>query len=278
MAKWYDKIKDITAPIVSRKSDEGLKVYCPDCKKGWDKEILKAQINVCSCGYHFKINASDYFELLFDDDTFQPLFEEVQPIDLLNFTDVQSYADRLNSVSQKTEISEALSIAKGTINSKAFIVAAMNFDFIAGSMGVVMGERLRLALERGKETKTPVFLIAKSGGARLMESAFALLQMSKITVAIDQYKESNLPFITLLTDPTIGSAATISMLGDIIISEPGALIGYTAPRVVKETMGKNPYKGFQQAEFLLEHGFVDFLVERNQIKEKLTLLASYLID
>jgi acetyl-CoA carboxylase carboxyl transferase subunit beta len=276
MAKWYQKITEGIQPARQKKSGKGRK--CPDCGTYSDINLLENNLFVCKCGHHFRLDTNYYLDIFFDDDTeVEYLFEDIKSKDFLKFEDTIPYTDRLKEAQNKTGLSEAAIIAKGKSSGRNILIAALDFNFIAGSMGSVVGERIAKAIEYSIEHKIPFLTIAKSGGARLMESVFSLLQMAKINAKLACLSEHRIPFISLLTDPTTGGVmASFAMLGDINIAEPNAHIGYAGPKVVRETIGRDLPKGFQRSEFLLKHGFLDMIVKRHELKEKLDLILSHI--
>lgn len=222
--------------------------------------------------YHVRIGSKEYFEILFDDNHFNELHPEVQSKDFLKFTDTKKYGDRLKEVHKKTNLKDAIRTAVGKSKGKDIVIACMDFNFIGGSMGSVMGEKIARAIDYAIEKHLPLVIISKSGGARMMEGAFSLMQMAKTSAKLAALAESKLPYISLCTDPTTGgTTASFAMLGDINISEPGALIAFAGPRVVKDTTGKELPEGFQRSEFLLEKGFLDFITHRKHLKDKINL-------
>lgn len=222
--------------------------------------------------YHVRIGSKEYFEILFDDNHFKELHPEVQSKDFLKFTDTKKYGDRLKEVHKKTNLKDAIRTAVGKSKGKDLVIACMDFNFIGGSMGSVMGEKIARAIDYAIEKHLPLVIISKSGGARMMEGAFSLMQMAKTSAKLAALAESKLPYISLCTDPTTGgTTASFAMLGDINISEPGALIAFAGPRVVKDTTGKELPEGFQRSEFLLEKGFLDFITHRKHLKDKINL-------
>ena len=258
---------------------EGLWWKCPSCKKAIPTADLKENKYVCTnCNYHPRINAIEYFEIIFDNNQYKLLFENLKPKDFLEFKDLKSYQDRLDEAEKKVNVSEAITVAAGRINELKLICACMNFNFIGGSMGSVVGERIAHAIDYAIRNKGPLLIISKSGGARMMESAFSLMQMAKTSAKLTQLSESRIPYFSLMTDPTTGGVtASYAMLGDINMAEPEALIGFAGPRVIKETIKKDLPKGFQRSEFLLEHGFLDFIIDRKELKQHLSDLIEMLI-
>jgi acetyl-CoA carboxylase carboxyl transferase subunit beta len=271
---WFTRNKEGITTTTEEKLEvpEGLWWKCPSCKKAVPTADLKQNTFICpSCNYHLRINSVEYFEILFDNNVFKPLFETLRPIDRLQFKDLKTYSDRLEDASKKVTVTEAISIAAGKINDQKLVCGCMNFNFIGGSMGSVVGERISNAIDYCVKYKTPLLIISKSGGARMMESAFSLMQMAKTAAKLTQLTEARLPYFSLMTDPTTGGVtASYSMLGDINMAEPEALIGFAGPRVIKETIKKDLPKGFQRSEFLLEHGFLDFIVNRKELKQRIS--------
>src|SRR6185437_8080041 len=234
---------------------------------------------VCNCehSYHFRIGSELYFKILFDDNNFTELEKDLTPTDPLHFVDKKSYASRLEDAWKSTGLRHAIRTASGKLNGLDIVVACMDFSFIGGSMGSVVGEKIARAIDYAREHRFPLMIISKTGGARMMEAAFSLMQMAKTSAKLALLDRAGVPYISLLTDPTTGGVtASFAMLGDFNIAEPGALIGFAGPRVIKETIGKDLPKGFQSAEFVLEHGFVDFIVDRKQLKQQLTDLLTML--
>jgi acetyl-CoA carboxylase carboxyl transferase subunit beta len=229
---------------------------------------------VCSeCGYHERIGSKEYFEIIFDNNEFTELNENLVSGDPLEFSDTKKYTDRLTDTIRKTGIKDALRSAHGKVNGNDLVICCMDFSFIGGSMGSVVGEKIARSIDYCISHEIPLLVISKSGGARMMEAAFSLMQMAKTSAKLSQLSKKGIPYISLLTDPTTGGVtASYAMLGDLNIAEPGALIGFAGPRVVKETIGKDLPKGFQTAEFVLEHGFLDQIVSRLELKDKLAQL------
>ncbi len=239
---------------------------------------LKNNSYVCpDDDYHVRIGSKEYFEILFDNNKFTELDESLASGDPLNFEDTKKYVDRVKATQKKTELKDALRSATGEMNGIDIVVACMDFSFIGGSMGSVVGEKISRAIDYSIKNKIPFLMISKSGGARMMEAGFSLMQMAKTSVKLALLSEAKIPYISLLTDPTTGGVtASYAQLGDFNIAEPGALIGFAGPRVIRETIGKDLPKGFQSAEFVLEHGFLDFIVDRRQLKSSLTMLLKML--
>ncbi|MGB2371570.1 MAG: acetyl-CoA carboxylase, carboxyltransferase subunit beta [Flavobacteriales bacterium] len=273
---WFKRIHGgITTSTNDKKEiPEGLWYKCPKCKHIVPTEEHESGLSVCQkCGYHERINASGYFAILFDDGKFKELDSKMESKDPLKFEDTKKYKDRLIQSKEKTGLKDAITTGFGKIEGKPLVIACMNFNFIGGSMGAVVGEKISRAIQHAIKQKCGFMIISKSGGARMMEAAFSLMQMAKTSANLSLLAQAKLPYISLLTDPTTGGVtASFAMLGDVNIAEPGALIGFAGPRVVKETIGKSLPEGFQTSEFVLEHGFLDFIVERKNLKSKVSLL------
>ncbi len=278
---WFRRFrKGITTSTAEKKeTPEGLWNKCPECNFITTTTELAENLFVCpKCNYHHRIGSQEYYEILFDKNSFEELFDNIRSKDFLHFTDLKPYQQRLNDIYAKTDLKDSMRVAVGEINSQKLVIACMDFDFIGGSLGSVMGEKFSRAVDYCIKNKLPYVVISKSGGARMMESAFSLMQLAKTSAKLSQLSDAKLPFISLLTDPTFGgTTASFGMLGDLNIAEPGALIGFAGPRVIKETIKKDLPEGFQRSEFLLEHGFLDFIIDRKQLKEKIAQLV-YLFD
>jgi len=280
---WFRRLREgiTTSTIEKKEAPDGLWHKCKGCGETIPMKEYKENLWVCpSCELHGRIDSLEYFQFLFDDpDRVLLLFENLEPVDILHFEDLKPYSQRLKEAKVKNRVSEAITVATGEINEKSWVIAAMNFKFIGGSMGSVVGERISKAIDYAIEHKLPLLIISKSGGARMMEAAFSLMQMAKTSARLTLLAEAGLPYISLMTDPTTGGVtASYAMLGDINIAEPGALIGFAGPRVIKETIKRDLPEGFQRSEFLLEKGFLDFIVHRHELKEKLTEMRSYFLD
>jgi acetyl-CoA carboxylase carboxyl transferase subunit beta len=276
---WFKRIKEgiTTATHEKKETPEGLWYKCNSCKSIIPAKEHSDNLWVCvKCGYHERIGSNEYFQVLFDDGKYEELNAEMTSGDPLQFVDTKKYSERLVETQRKTGLKDAMRTATGKIEGLPLTVACMDFKFIGGSMGSVMGEKIARAIDYCIAHKTPLLIISKSGGARMMEAAYSLMQMAKTSAKLTQLAEARLPFISLLTDPTTGGVtASYAMLGDLNIAEPGALIGFAGPRVVKETIGKDLPKGFQTAEFVQEHGFLDFIVNRNDLKKKISQLLLF---
>ncbi len=271
--KWFKRSKrGINTETKDKKEvKEGLWYKCPQCKTMVSMEEHRDNLKVCTCGQHEKYNSQEYFELFFDNKEFTELFFELKSVDPLEFVDTKPYGDRLVATIKKTGLNDALTSAHGKIDGLDLVVASMNFEFIGGSMGSVVGEKIARSIDYCIENGYPLMIISKSGGARMMEAAYSLMQMAKTSAKLTQLSDAKLPYISFLTDPTTGGVtASFAMLGDVNIAEPGALIGFAGPRVIKETIGRDLPEGFQRSEFVLEHGFLDYIVHRKDLKTKLS--------
>ena len=277
---WFTrKDKGILTPTESkREAPDGLWYQCPSCKKAMHTREHRLLAYTCSnCNYHEKIGSQEYFELLFDETKYKELDAMLSSGDPLKFVDTKNYPDRIKATEKKTGLKDAVRTAVGKMEGSDIVISAMDFSFIGGSMGSVVGEKIARGINYSLEHKIPFLMISKSGGARMMEAGFSLMQMAKTSAKLALLAEAGIPYISLLTDPTTGGVtASYAMLGDFNISEPGALIGFAGPRVIRETIGKDLPKGFQSAEFVLEHGFLDFIVDRKDLKDKLASLLGML--
>lgn len=273
---WFRRIKKgITTSTKDKKeAPDGLWTKCPQCRYTCTVSELKENLFVCpQCEYHHRIGSTEYFEILFDDNIYTELFPGIKSIDYLEFVDLKPYEQRLDEAYKKTSLHDSMTVAHGKVNAKDLVVACMDFEFIGGSLGSVMGEKISRACDYCIEHRCPLLIINKSGGARMMESAFSLMQLAKTSGKLSLLSDAKIPYFSLCTDPTFGgTTASFAMLGDIIMGEPGALIGFAGPRVIKETIKKDLPPGFQRSEFLLEHGFLDFIISRKELKERLSQL------
>ncbi len=273
---WFKRIKEgiTTSTKEKKETPEGLWYKCPSCKKITHTNELVQNKYVCPhCDYHSKIGSAEYFEIIFDNNEFVELNPNIVAADPLNFTDTKKYTDRLVDTVKKTKLKDAIRTAHGKVDGEDLVVACMDFTFIGGSMGAVVGEKISRAIDYSLKHRVPLMIISKSGGARMMEAAFSLMQMAKTSAKLSLMNEAKIPYISFLTDPTTGGVtASFAMLGDLNIAEPGALIGFAGPRVVKETIGKDLPKGFQTSEFVLEHGFLDKIINRKDLKATLSQL------
>ncbi len=276
--RWFRRIKKgITTSTKDKKeAPDGLWTKCPSCRYTCTVSELRENLFVCpKCDYHHRIGSAEYFEIIFDNNTFKELYPNIKSIDFLGFVDLKSYSQRLKETYSKTSIHDSITVAHGKITGLDMVVACMDFEFIGGSLGSVMGEKITRSCDYCIEHTIPFMIINKSGGARMMESAFSLMQLAKTSGGLSKMSDAKIPYISLCTDPTFGgTTASFAMLGDIIMAEPGALIGFAGPRVIKETIKKDLPPGFQRSEFLLEHGFLDFIVSRKELKDKLSQLLT----
>ncbi len=271
---WFKRTKEGITTSTSEKKEtpEGLWYKCPECKEITPAEDHELNNWVCkACSYHERIGSAEYFHILFDGGKYKLLDDSLKAVDALKFTDTKPYASRLTDAIKKTELNDAMQTGTGKIDGKNLVICCMDFSFIGGSMGVVVGEKISRAIDHCIKTKKPLMIISKSGGARMMEAAFSLMQMAKSSAKLTLLADAGLPYFSLCTDPTTGGVtASYAMLGDITMAEPNALIGFAGPRVVKETIGTDLPAGFQRSEFLLEKGFLDFIIHRKNLKAKLS--------
>lgn len=272
---WFTRNKEkITTRTADKKeTPEGLWYKCKKCKVISSVEDHADHLWVCpNCGFHERINAKEYFSLLFDEGQYTELDPKMSSADPLKFEDTKKYSERYQASVKKTGLNDAISTAYGELAGQPVVIGCMNFNFIGGSMGSVVGEKISRAIDYSLKHGLPYIMISKSGGARMMEAAFSLMQMAKTSAKLARLGQAGLPYVSVLTDPTTGGVtASYAMLGDINIAEPGALIGFAGPRVIKETIGKDLPEGFQTSEFLLEHGFLDFVCERKELKKRIAL-------
>lgn len=276
---WFKrKDKGIQTPTEAKKeAPDGLWFKTPSGKIVHTRELKSNQYVSPEDGYHVRIGSKEYFEILFDNNKFIELDENMESADPLKFVDTKAYPDRIKSTQKKVELKDAVRSAYGKMNGIEITISCMDFNFIGGSMGSVVGEKIARAIDHSLKNKIPFLMISKSGGARMMEAGLSLMQMAKTSAKLALLSEAKIPYISLLTDPTTGGVtASYAMLGDFNIAEPGALIGFAGPRVIRETIGKDLPKGFQSAEFVLDHGFLDFIVDRRNLKTKLTTLLKML--
>jgi acetyl-CoA carboxylase carboxyl transferase subunit beta len=269
---WFLRSKENISETQQKEMPDGLWTKCPACGEMIFKKELEENFFSCiKCNYHFRIGTKEYVDILIDNNTFNETNTNVVSTDPLNFVDSKPYKDRLKSSYETSGVNEALTTGTGKINGELVSFASMNFSFIGGSMGSVVGEKFYRAAKFSLDKKVPLIVITSSGGARMQEAAYSLMQMAKTSAILSELSESGIIYITILTDPTTGGVtASYGMLGDIIIAEPGALIGFAGPRVIEQTIKKKLPPGFQRAEFLLEKGFVDIIVSRSNLKETLS--------
>ncbi len=274
--RWFRRIKKgITTSTKDKKeAPDGLWTKCPNCRYTCTVSELRENLFICpKCSHHHRIGSAEYFDIIYDESEYEELFDNIRSKDYLGFVDLKPYAQRLEETYAKSTIHDSITVAHGEVNGKDLVIACMDFEFIGGSLGSVMGEKISRACDYCMEHKYPFMIINKSGGARMMESAFSLMQLAKTSGKLSQLSDAKIPYFSLCTDPTFGgTTASFAMLGDVIMGEPGALIGFAGPRVIKETIKKDLPPGFQRSEFLLEHGFLDFIIGRKELKEKLDQL------
>ena len=277
---WFKrKTKNITTSTEDKKDvPKGLWHQTPTGKI-IEHEELKANNYVSpEDGFHVRIGSNEFFSILFDDNNYTELHAEVESVDMLNFKDTKSYTDRLKEVKAKTKLTDSIRNGVGKVNGTEMVISCMDFAFIGGSLGSVMGEKIRRAVDYCIEHRLPYMIICQSGGARMQEATYSLMQLAKVQAKLAQLSEAGLLYIAYLCDPTFGGiTASFAMTADIIIAEPGALIGFAGPRVIRETIGKDLPEGFQTSEFLQEKGFVDFIVKRTEIKEKVSKTVNLLV-
>ncbi|MBS9774608.1 MAG: acetyl-CoA carboxylase carboxyltransferase subunit beta [Tenacibaculum sp.] len=273
MAWFRRKSKGIQTPTEEKKDTPKGLWYKTPSGKIIDTEELKKNLYVSpEDGYHVRIGSKEYFELLFDNNEFKELDRKLSSKDPLKFTDIKKYPERIKEAQKKTDLKDAVRTAVGKSMGKDIVIAAMDFAFVGGSMGSVVGEKIARAIDYSIKKKIPFLMISKSGGARMMEGSLSLMQMAKTSAKLAQLSEVKIPYISLCTDPTTGgTTASFAMLGDINIAEPNALIAFAGPRIVKDTTGKDLPEGFQRSEFLLEHGFLDAIYERKDLKKQINL-------
>ncbi len=279
---WFRKEKKQKKPVEEKalKVPEGLWVKCENCKEIIYKKEVSRNTNVCpKCNYHFRISSSERLESLYDNGTYEEFDNHLASVDPLEFVDSKAYKDRLSQYKEKTGMNDAVVNSKGTIGGFPVIICAMEYGFMGGSMGSVVGEKVTNAIERALEERIPLIIISCSGGARMQEGVLSLMQMAKISSALARLDQAGIPYISVLTDPTTGGVtASYAMLGDLNIAEPKALIGFAGPRVIEQTIRQKLPEGFQRSEFLLEHGMLDFVVERSQMKETLIKCLRFMTE
>ena len=276
---WFNrKEKNISSEKDKKDIPSGLWIKCPSCSEIQYKPELEKNNLVCrKCEHHFRVNPSLYYDLLIDEGTGKQLFKNVKPTDPLGFKADKEYIEQLNIAKTKTNQNDAINCYSGRINNNELILSVMNFEFIGGSMGSVVGELVSRSIDLAREKKIPLVLICSSGGARMQESAYSLMQLAKTSSRLARFQKDGGLYISILTDPTTGGVtASFGMLGDVILAEPGALIGFAGPRVIKQTIGEDLPEGFQRAELLKEKGFIDHIVSRSDMKEKLSNLIELL--
>jgi acetyl-CoA carboxylase carboxyl transferase subunit beta len=269
---WFRKEKKPLEAVDKTAIPEGLWLKCDECKEIVYRKEVEQNLSVCpKCGYHFRVTARERFEMLFDDGKYKEFATEIRSSDPLEFRDTKRYRDRLKVYEQRVGKGDAVLCAEGKLDGLPVVICAMEYNFMGGSMGSVVGEKITIAIERAVDKKEPAIIISCSGGARMQEGILSLMQMAKISAALARLSEAGLPFISVLTDPTTGGVtASYAMLGDINVAEPKALIGFAGPRVIEQTIRQTLPDGFQTAEFLVEHGMVDLITPRAEMKPALS--------
>jgi acetyl-CoA carboxylase carboxyl transferase subunit beta len=275
---WFKRAIPSIKTTDKRDTPEGLWSKCDSCGAALHRKQLEDHLYTCpQCGFHFRVSPDIYFSLLFDDGMWEEFDAQLRAADPLAFVDTKNYPDRVRATMQKSGKSEACRNATGKLEGSPVVISAMDFGFIGGSMGSVVGEKIARAADRSVELNAPLIVISQSGGARMMEGAFSLMQMAKTSARLTRLGERGIPFISLMTDPTMGGiSASFAMLGDLNISEPKALIGFAGPRVIRDTIKRDLPEGFQRAEFLQEHGFVDVIVHRKDLRSQLIKLLGHM--
>jgi len=267
---WFKRSKENISPETQKKElPDGLWEKCPNCGEIIHKKQLEINFWTClKCGYHFRIGSQEYVNIILDDGSFKELDKKMRSADPLNFTDTKKYTSRIQDTIKKLGLNDAVRTGTGKLNNLDVAFGCMDFKFIGGSMGSVVGEKIARLTDKSYKSKIPLIIISSSGGARMMEGAFSLMQLAKTSSRLARLAEAKVPYISIMTDPTTGgTTASYAMLGDFHIAEPQALIGFAGPRVIKQTIGKDLPEGFQRAEFLLEHGFIDMVIPRKELKE-----------
>lgn len=277
---WFKRsTENIQSGTPKKDLPDGMWVKCEECGEMMHKKQWASNYYVCiKCNNHFRIGSEEYYAILLDEGTFKEFDKKIRSVDILNFTDTKPYDKRLEDTAKKTGLYEAIRNATGKIYGIDVVLSCMDFAFIGGSMGSVVGEKIARAVDKCIKTRYPYIIVSSSGGARMMEGAVSLMQLAKTSSRLAKLAEEKIPYISVLTNPTTGGAsASYSMLGDINIAEPNALIGFAGPRVIRQAVGKDLPKGFQRSEFLLEHGFVDIVVHRKDLKDKIAQLLRHLM-
>ena len=280
---WFRRKKAgiLTDKDAQNETPDGYWVACPECKEIVNRREVIDNLLVCpSCQHHYQADSGTYFSILFDDGNHEPLFHHLRSVDPLEFVDSKPYSDRLKAAYEKTpELSDAVRAGVGSIGGHLTTLAAMDFRFIGGSMGSVVGEVLTRTIQHAFEERTPLVIVSQSGGARMMEGAHSLMQLAKTSANLARFEEVGLPYVSILTHPTTGGVtASFAMLGDIHFAEPGALIGFAGPRIIRETIGKDLPEGFQRAEFLLKKGYVDRIVARKDLRGALIHIFNLILE
>ncbi len=278
---WFRRSKqNISSDGQKKDIPDGMWTKCPECNEIIHKKLLEQNLFTCiKCNYHFRIGSKEYFKILLDEGTFKEMDKKLRSVDPLGFVDSKKYSTRLDETIKKTGLYDAVRTGTGSINEISVVIACMDFGFIGGSMGSVVGEKIARAIDVALKQKFPLIIISSSGGARMMEGALSLMQLAKTSAKLAQLSDGGVPYISVMTDPTTGGVtASFAMLGDINVAEPAALIGFAGPRVIKQTIGKDLPKGFQRSEFLVEKGFVDLVIHRKEMKDQLTKILHLLLN
>jgi acetyl-CoA carboxylase carboxyl transferase subunit beta len=277
MMDWFKRKKETLQAVDRKEMPDGLWVKCDECAEIIYKKELEKKLYVCpKCDYHFRIGSQIYIQILFDKNTFKEFNQGMTSIDPLKFRDTIKYSDRYKSAVQKTGLNEAVITGQAEIEGISIIAGIMDFSFLGGSIGSVVGEKISRATDLSLKNKKPLVILSASGGARMHEGVLSLMQMAKTSAKLALLAEENIPYFSILTHPTTGgTTASFAMLGDVHIAEPGALIGFAGPRVIKQTIGQDLPPGFQKSEFLLEHGFVDTIIHRHELKNRLAAMLRF---
>jgi acetyl-CoA carboxylase carboxyl transferase subunit beta len=277
---WFVRSQKNIKEQEQKEMPDGLWTKCPKCSEVIFKKQLEEHLFTCpACGHHFRIGSKEYIEILLDAGSFKETHTKIRSADPLEFVDSKKYTDRLEAAHKKTGLNDAITTGIGKIHGREVSFACMNFNFVGGSMGSVVGEKFFRAAQDAISSKIPLIVISSTGGARMQEAALSLMQMAKTSAILTELSEAGLPYISILTDPTTGGVtASYSMLGDVNIAEPGALIGFAGPRVIEDTIRKKLPAGFQRAEFLQDHGFVDMIVKRKEMKDRVKVLLDWFLN
>jgi len=274
---WFKRKKEGLKPIDKKEMPDGLWVKCDNCGEIIYRKELEKKMYVCTkCDHHFRINSKNYINILLDEGSFKEFGQKIKSTDPLKFKDSKKYSEKYSAAVKKTGLTEAVVTGYGKLDKKDVVVSIMDFTFLGGSMGSVVGEKISRAIDVALDEKKPLIILSASGGARMHEGVLSLMQLGKTSAKLALLSEAKIPYISILTDPTTGgTTASYAMLGDIHIAEPGALIGFAGPRVIKQTIGQDLPPGFQRSEFLLEHGFIDIIVHRHELKNRISRLLEF---
>lgn len=275
---WFKRKKESLKPSQKKDLPDGLWLKCENCSGTVYKKELENKFYVCPhCDYHMRVGSDVYISLLFDKGTFREFNKNIKSADPLDFKDIKSYSERYQSTVKKTGLNEAVVTGTGNINEHKVVMAIMDFRFLGGSMGSVVGEKISRATDKALKLKRPLLILSSSGGARMHEGILSLMQLAKTSAKLALLAKENIPFISIMTNPTTGgTTASFAMLGDVHIAEPGALIGFAGPRVIKQTIGQDLPPGFQRSEFVQDHGFIDTIVHRHELKNRISKILDYL--